>query len=46
MYGASTDISLMIVSNCKASGISCVLTDETGTYTNNNIKLIEWNNVT
>ena len=46
MYGASTEASLMVVTNCKASGISCVLTDETGTYTNKNIKLCEWNNVT
>lgn len=45
MYGASTEISLMIVTNCKASGISCVLTDDTGTYTNKNIKLLEWNNI-
>ena len=46
MYGASTEISLMTVTNCKASGISCVLTDDTGTYANKNIKLLEWNNVT
>lgn len=44
MYGASTEISLMIVTNCKALSISCVLTDTTGTYTNENIKLIAWNN--
>lgn len=46
MYGASTEVSIMMVSNCKVSGISCVLTDDTGTYTNENIKLLEWNNVT
>lgn len=44
MYGNSTEISLMTVTNCRALSISCVLTDDTGTYTNENIKLLSWNN--
>lgn len=46
MYGASTDMSYMFVSGCKASSISCVLTDDTGTFNNENIKLVAWNNIT
>ncbi len=42
-YGASTDISEMIVSGCKATAISVVNTDDTGNNIDN-IELVEWNN--
>jgi hypothetical protein len=42
-YGASTEISKMLVSGCYADNISVVLTDDTGNNINN-IQLIQWNN--
>lgn len=43
MYGASSEISLMTVTGCRALGINCVLTDDTG-HNKENIKLLAWNN--
>ncbi|WJV20673.1 hypothetical protein QU593_09685 [Rossellomorea marisflavi] len=43
-YGASSEVSTMIVSGCKAVNVSVVMTDDTG---NNkpNIELVQWNNI-
>lgn len=44
MYGDSVDVSIMTVNGCHAHAISCILSDNTGIYTNENIRLLEWNN--
>lgn len=44
-YGASTEETLMIVSNCHASSVLTQLVDSDN-YKNENIKLISWNNET
>lgn len=42
-YGASTEVSEMLVSGCHATAISVINTDDTG-HNIDNIELVEWNN--